>query len=259
MSTKRLSCIENSTVWVIGASSGIGRALVTELVAQGNFVICSARRREKLGELATRFGANVKPLALDVSNTEAFIEASKVLLTVTDYLDCVFYCAGICEYEDNLSFEPDRYERTFATNFLGAIRVFHFSKKLLQKSERQPRFVAVGSLSSVVPFPRAEAYGASKAALEYFIKACHVDRQASSVAVSLVRPGFVATPLTATNDFAMPFMQTPEQAAKAIILGVARKQLIIDFPKRLAWPLRCLHLMERIWLHWIAPKLSRHG
>lgn len=254
-----LNCTTDSTVWVIGASSGIGRALVDALVAKGNFVICSARRKEKLCELASKYGQKVKPITLDVGDTQSFENAMAEMKSVTDYLDCIIFCAGVCEYEDNFTFDPASYERTFNTNTLGAIRALHFTKPLLEKSQHGPRFVAVGSLSSVVPFPRAEAYGASKAALEYFIKACHVDRKASKVAVSLVRPGFVSTPLTASNDFAMPFMQTVEQAASAIVRGIERKNLIIDFPKRLAWPLRCFHLFEGVWVRWVGPKLSRQG
>lgn len=259
MSKAAVTCVTDSTVWVIGASSGIGLALVDALVADGNFVICSARRKEKLCELAARYNQKVKPITLDVTDNQAFERAMGEVAAQTDYIDCVIYCAGICEYEDDFGFEPDSYARTFETNMLGAVRALHYAKPLLEKSDRGPRFVAIGSLSSVVPFPRAEAYGASKAALEYFIKACHVDRNASKVAVSLVRPGFVATPLTANNDFAMPFMQTPEQAAAATLAGIKRGKLVIDFPRRLAWSLRCLNFFEGCWLRWVAPKLSRHG
>jgi NAD(P)-dependent dehydrogenase (short-subunit alcohol dehydrogenase family) len=243
--------------WVTGASSGIGRALVKELVAAGNFVIASGRNKEVLCQLAGELGRYVKPFVFDVSSSSG-LEAAKLQLgEISDYLDGVIACAGICEYEDTLLFDPLMYERVFEANFLGVIRTLHLAKPLLERSERKPQFVAVGSLSSVLPFPRAEAYGAAKAALQYFVKAASIDLSHQKLQIILARPGFVATPLTGGNDFSMPFLMTPTEAAECIIKGMAAHKKIIDFPRRLSWPLRFLGMFDGLWCRFVGPKLTR--
>lgn len=248
--------LTGACVWVTGATSGIGAALVTKLVADGNFVIASGRNKEALGKLAAQLGCRVKTLPFDVTDND--LEPTRqALYEITDYLDCVVACAGVCEYEDDLSFDPGMYQRVFDANFLGVIRTLHLAKPLLLKSQVRGQFVAVGSLSSTVPFPRAEAYGAAKAALEYFVKSARIDLSHHALDVSLVRPGFVATPLVGGNDFAMPFMLTPEQAADRIIHGVNKRKAIIDFPRRLSWPLRFLGFFDGFWVRFVGPKITR--
>ncbi len=248
--------LSGACVWVTGATSGIGGALVAQLVAAGNFVIASGRNQEALGKLATELGCRVKILPFDV--TEPNLEIARdALNNITDYVDCVIACAGVCEYEDTLDFDPAMYQRVFETNFLGVIRTLNVAKPLLLNSQVRGQFVAVGSLSSVLPFPRAEAYGAAKAALEYFVKSARIDLSAHSLDVALVRPGFVSTPLVAANDFAMPFMLTPEQAAKRIIAGVNRRKSLIDFPRRLSWPLRFLSMFDGLWVRFVGPRITR--
>ena len=249
--------LSGATVWVTGAGSGLGRAVVQRLVEKGNFVIVSGRRREPLTKLSFDYGNQVKVVVCDVADPFSLSQAQKEILEITDYLDCVIACAGICEYEDNVALSIDMYRSAMEVNFLGAVSTLSIAKPLLVQSERQAVFVAVGSLVSQIPFPRAEAYGASKAALEYWIKSLHTDLHTASWRVCLVRPGFVKTPMTEQNDFDMPFLQTPEQGAEAIIEGVESGRLIVDFPRRFSWVLRFFSAIEGAWLRWITPKMSR--
>lgn len=248
--------LKGACIWVTGATSGIGRAIVVQLVKAGNFVIASGRNKEALGQLVSELGCRVKVLPFDVTNND-LAEVKQALSDITDYLDCVIACAGVCEYEDDLSFDPDMYQRVFDANFLGVVRTLNIAKPLLLESQVCGQFVAVGSLSSTVPFPRAEAYGAAKAALEYFVKSARIDLSHHPLEISLVRPGFVSTPLVGGNDFAMPFMFTPEQAAERIIEGVNKRTFIIDFPRRLSWPLRFFGLFDKFWVRFMGPKLTR--
>ena len=249
--------LHNACVWVTGASSGIGKALVGQLVAAGNFVIVSGRNKDALCKLAAQLGPKVKALPFDVSRSDSMEAVAAQLADITDYIDCVIACAGICEYVDDLDFDSHLYERVFETNFLGVIRTLQLAKPLLDNSRASPQFVAVGSLSSVIPFPRAEAYGAAKAALEYFVKSASIDLSHQRLKISLVRPGFVATELTKSNDFSMPFLQTSEMAASRIIQGVRQRKAIIDFPRRLSWPLRFLGLFDGLWVRFVGPKITR--
>jgi NAD(P)-dependent dehydrogenase (short-subunit alcohol dehydrogenase family) len=250
---------DGKTLWVTGASSGIGLAIAQKLVAEGHFVLGSSRNAERLAQLATQLGPRFQPLPADIGDALALPDVNQRLTGLTDYLDGVIACAGICEYEDDLDFDPARYARTFNTNFLGVVHCLHLAKPLLLKSQQSPRFVAVGSLSSALPFPRAEAYGASKAALEYFIKSAAIDLASSRLRVQLIRPGFVKTPLTQGNDFPMPWMMTPEAAAEAIFKALQSDALCVDFPRRLSWLLRSLAAVERLWIGYAGRALSRQA
>lgn len=251
--------LKQKCIWLVGASSGLGRALALELISENNYVIASGRNAQALDELALAGEGRIKPLVFDVTGDERELaDVNQRLHGITDYLDAVIYCAGICEYEDDLNFNPEMYARVFAVNFQGAIQTLHLAKPLLVKSRNQPMLVLFGSLSSALGLPRAQAYGASKAALEYFAKAMRADCVNLPLTVHLVRPGFVDTPLTRQNDFPMPWLQSPQQAAKTVVRGLNRGQFVIDFPKRLAWLLRFARAMSYFWYKWGAPRVTRH-
>jgi len=103
----------------------------------------------------------------------------------------------------------------------------------------------VGSVAGYGGLPKALVYGPSKAALINFAEVLHLDLSPRGIGVFLIDPGFVATPLTAQNDFAMPALQTPEQAAAAIVDGFARGDFEIHFPKRFTRALKLLQLLPR--------------
>ena len=251
--------LKQKCIWLVGASSGLGKALALELIGQNNFVIASSRSAQALDELALAGEGKIKPLVFDVTCDEAALrDVGKRLGAITDYLDAVIYCAGICEYEDDLKFDPALYARVFAVNFHGAIQTLHLAKPLLVKSHKQPMVVLFGSLSSELGLPRAEAYGASKAALAYFAKALRADCVNLPLSVHLVRPGFVDTPLTRHNDFPMPWLQTPQQAAKIILRDLNRGRFAIDFPRRLLWLLRMARGLPWLWYRLGAARVTRH-
>ena len=113
---------------------------------------------------------------------------------------------------------------------------------LLQKSD-QGTLAIVSSLAHLFPFTKAEAYGASKAALSYFADSLRVDLTDLGITVSLIEPGFVDTPLTQKNDFKMPFLLQVDDAAARIRKGLQAQQQRIRFPKRLVWSLHLLNLL----------------
>lgn len=251
--------LSEQCVWVTGATSGIGLALSRALVKKGCFVIASGRNEKALGELSLASEGRLKPLVFDVAGSdESLLEVNQKLSELTDYIDTVVCCAGVCEYEDSLRFDSAMYQRVMAVNFLGVVRTLNLAMPYLKRSELEPHFSAVGSLSSVVGFPRAEAYGSSKAAVEYFMRSLRADTINLPLRVSLIRPGFVSTPMTEKNDFDMPFEMSAEAAADAIIRGLQRNQFCIDFPRRLSWLLRGFAALGGLWVKLAAPKLTRH-
>lgn len=252
--------IRDMTIWITGASSGIGEALVRKLVEQNNFLIVSSRGRENLLALQKLAPQRIRVISCDIGNDQEMKRVKGELAELTDQLDLVIACAGICEYDDDLKLDVASYRRVFDVNFFGVVNTLRLALPLLARSRvpaYTPVFAAVGSLSSIIGMPRAEAYGASKAALGYFLDAVRADTSRVSLRVVHIRPGFIATPLTAENDFSMPFLMSPEQAADRIIAGLHSGADVIDFPRRLSWPLRLLGCFRGLWFRLFAPRITR--
>ncbi len=92
-------------------------------------------------------------------------------------------------------------------------------------------------------FPRSEAYGASKAGMDYLANSLRLDLAKNDISVTLVHPGFIKTPLTDKNDFSMPFLLTSEEAAERIFNGVNAKSNYLHFPKRLTFLLKAFSFL----------------
>jgi NAD(P)-dependent dehydrogenase (short-subunit alcohol dehydrogenase family) len=103
--------------------------------------------------------------------------------------------------------------------------------------------VFVSSSATIVPFPRSEAYGASKAGMDYLAKSLRLDLVSENIGVTLVHPGFIKTPLTEKNDFEMPFLLTSDEAANRIFQGVNRRTKYLHFPKRLTLILKLFSIL----------------
>jgi short-subunit dehydrogenase len=103
--------------------------------------------------------------------------------------------------------------------------------------------VVVSSIAGELALPRAEAYGASKAAVTYLVRTLQLDWKNKGVAISCVFPGFVKTPLTDKNDFDMPMMVSVEEASNAIQNGIVKRSAYIYFPKRFTWTLRLVGIL----------------
>jgi len=139
-------------------------------------------------------------------------------------------------------------KRVMDVNYFGAVNTLAVALPLLRKApNHQAHVVAMGSLASVVPFTRAQAYGASKAALRYFFDSLRIDLADENISVTVVQPGFVDTPLTAQNNFSMPFMLSVQKAAAIIINRLEKKPRTVRFPRRLAWLLLLAAHVPGVW------------
>lgn len=224
------------TVLITGASSGIGYELASNYLQQGARVIVLARSQSGLGTLAARFPDTCIALAVDLADKDAAMVAGEKINQQIDSIDIAILNAGTCEYVDAQHFTLEPFEKVMAINWQGTLHTLMFVLPLLRKAADEGRgaqLVGVSSMASLLPMPRSEAYGASKVALEYLFNSLRVDLAQEKIHISIVRPGFVKTPLTDRNDFAMPFMVTSQQAAQNIIKGISARKWIIQFP----WPL----------------------
>ncbi len=251
--------VVGKNVWITGASSGIGKALAMALAQRGNTVFASARNESELLNMAKQTRGKVVPLSCDVSCDESVAAAGQHLAEQVDSLDVMILNAGTCEYLDLPTFDVGKFERVFNVNFFGALRCLHIALPLLRKAQKRGLIVGTSSLSTVVGLPRAEAYGASKAALQYMLDSLRVDLKREKVDVLVVQPGFVATPMTVANDFPMPFIKTTDYAVERIIKAMDRRYKRLSFPWQLSSSLRVAACFKGLWYDVIAPKLARHN
>jgi NAD(P)-dependent dehydrogenase (short-subunit alcohol dehydrogenase family) len=238
---------QGQVIWVTGASSGLGRSLALALAAQGHSVIASARNEESLSSLEE---ANPSIIALpcDITDESSLRAAQEKISTNFPGLDEVILNAGNCEYLDFPEPDWSAIRRVMEVNYFGTLNCLQIALPLLRKSAAaRPHIVVVASQVTNAPFARAEAYGASKAALQYFFDSLRIDLAPENIDVSVVNPGFVDTPLTRKNDFDMPFLMDVEDAAQRIIEQIASRPRSYSFPKRLRALLFISKLLPATW------------
>lgn len=235
-------------VWLVGASSGIGRATAELLHARGAQVIVSARQQAALDDFV-RTHPGSQACALDVTDADAVSAAAQALLAAGP-LDLVCYCAGYYRAQRASRLDLTELLRHLQVNYLGALHVLHAVTPALlhaARTGRAPHLSFVASVAGWRGLPRALGYGPSKAALIHLAEALFLDLRPQGVGVSIINPGFVATPMTQGNDFPMPALRTPEQAAQAIVRGWQRGAFEIHFPRRFTCVLKLLRVLPYRW------------
>ncbi|MGY3904200.1 SDR family NAD(P)-dependent oxidoreductase [Aeromonas lusitana] len=232
-------------VLITGASSGLGRELALGYQAAGWQVWGCGRDAGRLAELAD---AGVTALRFDARDGDATAAAAAGLPP----LDLLILNAGGCEYiKDAHQFDGALFARIMDTNLVATGHTLAAFLPLLGKGSR---LAIVSSAVSWLPLPQAEAYGASKAALDYLAATLRLDLRGAGIGVTLIRPGFIDTPLTARNHFPMPCLLPAETAAYLIMKGLAAGRQQIYFPFRFILLLRLLGALPvGLWL-----RLARH-
>jgi NAD(P)-dependent dehydrogenase (short-subunit alcohol dehydrogenase family) len=225
-------------VWIVGASSGIGRAVASALHAAGALVIVSARQAGPLNEfVAAHPGSGA--IALDVLDRGALRGAVEQIVAEHGRIDLCLYCAGYFKPMRAQRFDLADALRHLEVNYIGALRLLEpLLPQLLLQGEGHLSLVS--SVAGYRGLPKSLAYGPSKAALSHLAEALYLDLAPGGIGVSVIHPGFVATRLTARNDFHMPALISPEQAAQAMLAGWARGSFEIHFPKRFTLVLKLL-------------------
>lgn len=245
--------ITNETIWITGASSGIGYSTAKSLALNGNRIIASGRNRAALDKLAAE-SENIIPLICDlVLDSHESIATS--LQDLTQKLDRIILSAGDCQYLDINSNDWSCTQRVMDINFYGTVRAIQAALPLLEKSPNG-HIVGISSMASMAPFTQAEAYGASKAALNYFLSALRIDLKAKNIDVTDIMPGFIDTPLTQKNNFEMPFLLSPDEASKRILKAIEQRKFTDVFPKRLYFLFKVLTLFPKSWVKKNSPDTS---
>jgi NAD(P)-dependent dehydrogenase (short-subunit alcohol dehydrogenase family) len=234
-------------VWLVGASTGIGAATASALHARGAQVLVSARKAATLDSFVAQHSASrngtrpAQAWPLDVTDRTAVARTAQAILAQGP-LDLVLYCAGHYREMRATQIDMDDLQQHLAVNYSGAL---HVLDAVLPSMLAQGRG-HVSLVSSVAGFrglPKSLAYGPTKAALTNLAETLYLDVQPLGLGVSVIHPGFVQTPLTAQNEFTMPALITPEQAAQAMLEGWATGAFDIHYPKRFTRWMKLLRLL----------------
>jgi NAD(P)-dependent dehydrogenase (short-subunit alcohol dehydrogenase family) len=221
---------QGRVAWLVGASSGIGRATASLLHRQGAQVIVSARSADALQAFVAEHPGSVA-LPLDAADRAALRDASRQIEARFGRLDLAAYCAGIYTPMRAADFDLDEALRHVQINQAGALHLLDAVLPLLLR-QRQGHLCLVSSVAGYRGLPQALAYGPTKAALISLAESLWLDLQPLGIGVSLVCPGFVDTPLTARNTHPMPALIGVDEAARCIVRGWQQGRFEMHFPRR---------------------------
>lgn len=216
---------KNKNVWLVGASSGIGRALALKLLSQGAKVTVSSRKENLLNEIYAQYPSNTIVLPLDVLNVEQIREQIKKIPKI----DLVIYLAADYSPLSVTNFNIAEVSKIIDVNLKGATNI---ASVVLPRfiEQRSGHLSFVASVAGYIGLPHSSIYGATKAAIINMAESFYLECKEFNVDISIINPGFVETNLTSKNDFEMPYIMTPEIAADHIVKGFAKGRFDIVFP-----------------------------
>src|SRR5262245_39406323 len=228
----------DARVWITGASTGIGAALVKAFAARGARVAITARRRELLEQIAKTYGgpdgSRVLVVPADVTDRDAVAVAARTIRGAWGAIDlAIFNAGGVIEGD---------FVKTMALNYSSVVYgVEAVVNSMLARGHGH--IAAVASLAGYRPGPIKHEYGASKAAVIYLMDGRRFELAPKGVNVTVINPGFVRTPLTARNTFTMPFLVEADDAAERIVRGLERGKKEIHFPAPMSWGAKLLRVL----------------
>ena len=219
----------NKRYWIVGASAGLGRAVAKEISKTGAHVILSARDEPALHELSDILPGSSRVLPMDVSDPESVAKA----VALAEAPDGLIYLAGVYWPMPASDFDGNKAAVMIDTNLTGAARVLgHVLPQMIARDSGH--IVFTGSLSGFRGLPRASGYGASKAGMMSMAETLYADLRNTGVDVQLVNPGFIKSRLTEKNDFAMPMIMEPEEAARHFVDHMQGDDFAGNFPRSFA-------------------------
>ena len=233
-------------VWLVGASSGIGRATAARLHSLGARVVVTARSEPALRAFELQHPGSLGIVA-DATEPGALRAAADAIVRQHGRIDVVMYCAGHYKAMRATAFDLDEALKHQQVNYVGALHLLDAVLPLFV-GQRAGHLSLVSSVAGYRGLPNSLAYGPTKAALINLAQTLYLDLHALGIGVSVINPGFVRTPLTDQNDFAMPALISPERAADEIVKGWAAGRFEIHFPKRFTLWLKALrHLGDGLY------------
>ncbi|TNF69755.1 MAG: SDR family NAD(P)-dependent oxidoreductase [Gammaproteobacteria bacterium] len=227
---------KNKFVWIIGASEGIGKALVFKLDQLGAKLILSSRNESKLYHLGQSLSQSPHVVPFDVSNLVDFQHKANDIFQQYN-LDYIVYLPAFYEPSrlNNLDFEM--VAKTIDINLKSVFYLIGITLPYI-KQHSELTLGITASIAGYMGLANAQPYGATKAAVINLIESFKLEYPAYGI--KLINPGFVKTQLTDKNKFKMPAIISAEKAADYILRGLIAKDFEIHFPKRFTFLLKCI-------------------
>ncbi len=245
---------KDKIVFLTGASSGIGAALALEIAKCGATLGLLARREDLLKELAEkceRNGGKTRFFAVDVTDANAVAEAAKSLRNEFGKIDVLIANAGIGGNDsETRNLNAQAVAQVINVNLLGAVNaVSAVLPAMLENKSGQ--LVAISSLAGFRGLPKSAAYSASKAGMTAFFESVRLDVQTKGVAVTIIQPGFIKTPLTSGRNNKMPFLMELEDSIPHFLRAIEKRKRFAAFP----WQLATFVRLGKIFPAWLYDRI----
>ena len=227
--------MNKKTIWITGASSGIGEASARKFAKEGWKVIISARRVELLEKLS--IDENIFSYPLDVTDSVKAKEVFKKIIEDHGQVDLCIFSSGTYERKSEKELDVQNIRHVIEVNFLGVINCVSAVEKYY-KDKNNGHIAIVSSPVGYRGLPKSSGYTPSKAALNNFTQGIYFDFKKFNVKVSLITPGFIKTALTDKNEFKMPFLKSTDYAAEEIYNGLIKKnsfEIIFPLPIKIIY------------------------
>lgn len=236
------------TAIITGACGGLGQALATELIASGARVALVGLQRPALENLMALAPERCRIYTPDVSDAAAMQAMAADCLQHWGTPDLVMANAGVAGgFETTDPADLPVMRRMLEINLLGVATTFQPFLQAMLDSQRPGALVGVASVAGWRGMPGNGAYCASKAGLIAYLQSLRAELRPTRLTVHTVSPGYLRTALTAGNTFAMPGLLAPDDAARALLQGVARGREHIVLPRRIGWLSQALSLLPARW------------
>ena len=246
--------MNNKTIWITGASSGIGKSLALKFAQEGWKVAISARRENLLDEIS-KSNENIIAFPLDVTDNEKCKSVFSQVKEKLGEVDISVFCTGIHDPKSEKTLNLEKVRKIMEVNFFGTINSINSVYNYF-KEKKSGHISIVSSVAGYRGLPAGGAYCASKAALTNYAESLYFDMKRFNVRVSVVSPGFIKTPMTDQNDFPMPMIKSAEFAADEIYKGLTKsKAFEIHFPKQFTFIMKLLQIMP----NWLYLKIVKKG
>lgn len=242
-------------VWITGASSGIGRALALRLARAGSTVATSARSTEKLAE-AARENVNLRLYPVDVTDAASVSDVVRRIEADLGPIDLAVLNAGVWHPMTASRYDLAKATESMAVNYGGVTNALaHVMPSMITRGRGHIVFIA--SVAGYRGLPKSAAYAPTKAAIISLAESLYADLKLKGVTISVINPGFIATPMTAENKFPMPYIVSEDFAARAIERAIRRGSFETVFPWQMAIMMKSLRLLPYRVFFFLMSKIAR--
>ncbi|HEY8353486.1 MAG TPA: SDR family oxidoreductase [Methylophilaceae bacterium] len=250
----------NRTAFITGASSGIGAALARHYAAQGASLGLVARRGELLQELAESLDTPVATYVADVRDADAMAAAAHDFMQRFGVPDIIIANAGVSRGTlTEIRADTAAFKAIMDINVLGLLHTFQpFIASMRQRGNGS--LVGIASIAGIRGLPGAGAYSASKAAAISYLESLRVEMRPYGIHVTTIAPGYIRTPMTDVNTYAMPFLMDADAAAARMVKAIDARRRFFVVPWQMGWLARLMRLIPPFLWDWVmrnAPKKAR--